>query len=175
MEKYDCNSIIFSSSCTVFGDGGTNDENGALGPISPYGRTKYMVEQILQDASAANKKLTTICLRYYNPIGAHPSGLIGESPLDIPNNLMPYILRVANKQLPQLGVFGDDYDTPDGTPIRDYIHVVDLAKGHVKAMSKAGDLSGYNVFNLGSGVGSSVLDVIEAFKKASGQDVPYVI
>lgn len=97
MEKYDCNSIIFSSSCTVFGDGGTNDENGVLGPISPYGRSKYMVEQILQDASAANKKLTTICLRYYNPIGAHPSGLIGESPLDIPNNLMPYILRVANK------------------------------------------------------------------------------
>ena len=97
MEKYDCNSIIFSSSCTVFGDGGTNDENGALGPISPYGRTKYMVEQILQDASAANKKLTTICLRYYNPIGAHPSGLIGESPLDIPNNLMPFVLRVALK------------------------------------------------------------------------------
>lgn len=136
MEKYNVNNIIFSSSACVYGVNGQVDEQSKLGPINPYGRTKLMIEQILEDAANANKQLNCIALRYFNPIGADPSGLIGESPNDIPNNLMPYIMRVANKKAPILGVFGNDYDTVDGTGVRDYIHVVDLAKGHTVALKK---------------------------------------
>ena len=134
-----------------------------------------MIEQVMKDLSFSNKEFCTIALRYFNPIGAHPSGLIGESPLDIPNNLMPYVTRVVMGQLPELGVFGNDYDTVDGTGVRDYIHVVDLAKGHTAALAKQHQLSGYNAFNLGTGKGTSVLELVEAFKKASGKDVPYKI
>jgi len=140
MEKYDVNNIIFSSSACVYGVNGQVNEGSQLGPINPYGRTKLMVEQILEDAAHANKKLSAIALRYFNPIGADPSGLIGESPKDIPNNLMPYIMRVGNKIAPFLGVFGNDYDTHDGTGVRDFIHVVDLAKGHSAALLKQGEL-----------------------------------
>lgn len=133
-----------------------------------------MNEQIMKDVAYADKEVTMIALRYFNPIGAHPSGLIGESPNDIPNNLMPYIMRVANKHLPELGVFGNDYNTIDGTGVRDYIHVVDLAKGHLAALAKD-DLKGYHVFNLGTGNGTSVLELVTAFEKASGVKIPYSI
>ena len=142
---------------------------------NPYGRTKYVIEEILKDVCVSDPQWTAVLLRYFNPIGAHESGRIGEDPNGIPNNLMPYISQVAIGRLPQLSVFGDDYDTPDGTGVRDYIHVVDLATGHVKAVDYALGHTGAEVFNLGTGVGYSVLDLVKAFEKANGVPVPYVI
>ncbi len=178
MKKAGVKNIIFSSSATVYG-------NPAFVPITeecpkgtctnPYGWTKWMLEQILTDVYNADHEWNVILLRYFNPIGAHKSGLIGENPNGIPNNLMPYITQVAVGKLPKLGVFGDDYDTPDGTGVRDYIHVVDLAIGHVKALKKIEENAGLFVCNLGTGKGYSVLDVVKAFEKASGIKIPYEI
>jgi len=170
--------IIFSSSATVYGNPAfvPITEECPLGEITnPYGRTKAMLEQILTDIYAADPAWNVILLRYFNPIGAHISGMIGEDPNGIPNNLMPYITQVAVGKLALLGVFGNDYDTPDGTCIRDYIHVVDLAKGHVKSVEKLKENPGLKVYNLGTGKGSSVLEVVDTFIKASGVNIPYVI
>ncbi len=177
MEAHDCNKIVFSSSATVYGVPKTVPlvEGMDTGCTNPYGWTKYMIEQILTDAAVANKKLSVVLLRYFNPIGAHESGRIGEDPNGIPNNLMPFITQVAVGKLPELSVFGDDYDTPDGTGVRDYIHVVDLAKGHVKAIEYADKNEGTEIFNLGTGIGYSVLDVVKAFEKANNLTVKYVI
>ena len=136
MSKYKVETFIFSSSACVYGENPSCKENDRVQPINPYGQTKAMIEQIMKDYAHSNPKFSGIALRYFNPIGAHPSGLIGESPNDIPNNLMPYIMRVANGHLPFLGIFGNDYDTVDGTGVRDYIHVMDLAKGHTAALDK---------------------------------------
>ena len=178
MRKHGVKNIIFSSSATVYGD-------PAFVPITeecpkgvctnPYGWTKWMLEQILTDIQKADPEWNVILLRYFNPIGAHKSGLIGEDPKGIPNNLVPYVAQVAIGKLPCLGVFGDDYDTPDGTGVRDYIHVVDLAKGHVKAIEKLADKEGVSVYNLGTGNGYSVLEVVHAFEKACGHEIPYEI
>ena len=178
MNEYGCKRIIFSSSATVYG-------NPAFIPITeecpkgictnPYGWTKHMIEQILTDFHTADNEWSVILLRYFNPIGAHESGLLGEVPNGIPNNLMPYIMQVASGKLPELGVFGDDYDTPDGTGVRDYIHVVDLAKGHVNSVDKVMSGTGVNIYNLGTGIGYSVLDIVNAFKKVNNVDVPYSI
>ncbi len=178
MKKYGCRRIIFSSSATVYGDPASVPitEDMPTGNCSnPYGKTKYMIEQILTDASHADPELTVVLLRYFNPIGAHKSGLLFEDPNGIPNNLMPYILKVAAGKLPCLSVFGNDYPTPDGTGVRDYIHVCDLAKGHVAAIEYSENHGGVSVFNLGTGNGYSVLDVVKAFDKVSGQKLPYVI
>ena len=142
---------------------------------NPYGWTKYMSEQILRDSAKAIEDWSVVLLRYFNPIGAHRSGLIGEDPKGIPNNLLPYVAQVASGKLEKIHVFGDDYDTPDGTGVRDYIHVVDLAKGHVKAIEGMEKMDGVNVFNLGTGIGYSVLDIIRAFSAACGKELPYVI
>ena len=178
MKKHNCKNIIFSSSATIYGD-------PAFIPITeecpkgictnPYGWTKSMLEQILTDIQKADSEWNVVILRYFNPIGAHISGRIGENPNGIPNNLMPYITQVAVGKLEQLGVFGDDYDTHDGTGVRDYIHVVDLAKGHVKALAKLEKGSGLNIYNLGTGTGYSVLDMVKSFEKANSVPVPYVI
>ena len=178
MRKHNVKNIIFSSSATVYGD-------PAMIPITeecpkgqctnPYGWTKSMLEQVLTDIQKADPEWNVVLLRYFNPIGAHKSGLIGENPNGIPNNLMPYITQVAVGKLKELGVFGDDYDTPDGTGVRDYIHVVDLAKGHVKALKKLEDHSGLNIYNLGTGHGYSVLDIVKNFEAATGVKIPYVI
>ena len=174
MEKYGCNEIIFSSSATVYGDPGKPEyvETMRTGQdiSSPYGKTKYMREEILKDATVANPKLSVVTLRYFNPIGAHPSGLLGEDPNGIPNNLMPIVMKVARKEIPKLAVYGDDYPTPDGTCRRDYIHVVDLSKGHLAAMQAL--KPGFNVYNLGSGKPNSVLEIVSAFEKASGKKLP---
>ena len=174
MEKYGCNEIIFSSSATVYGDPGKPEyvETMRTGQdiSSPYGKTKYMIEEILKDATVANPKLSVVTLRYFNPIGAHPSGLLGEDPNGIPNNLMPIVMKVARKEIPKLAVYGDDYPTPDGTCRRDYIHVVDLSKGHLAAMEAL--KPGFNVYNLGSGKPNSVLEIVSAFEKASGEKLP---
>ena len=169
--------FIFSSSATVYG---TPEElplketsRTGVGITNPYGQTKYMIEQILQDVVAANPNLQVTILRYFNPVGAHKSGLIGEDPNGLPNNLLPYVSQVAVGKLPEVGVFGDDYDTPDGTGVRDYIHVVDLAKGHVAALKSA--QNGVSVYNLGTGQGTSVLELINAFSKAAGKPIPYAI
>lgn len=178
MKDHGVNRFIFSSSATVYAPGNPMPltEEGLVGSaINPYGWTKIMAEQILQDTCKASPDLSVVSLRYFNPIGAHQSGLIGEDPQGIPNNLMPYITRVAKGLYPQLSVFGDDYETPDGTCIRDYIHVVDLARGHVDAMDYCKDHKGFEVFNLGTGKGTSVLDLVEAFKAANQVDVPYQI
>lgn len=177
MAKYNVNNIVFSSSATVYGVPETVPlvEGMKTGCTSPYGWTKLMIEQILTDTTVANKDLSVVLLRYFNPIGAHPSGRIGEDPTGIPNNLLPYITQVAIGKLPQLGVFGDDYPTHDGTGVRDYIHVVDLAKGHVKAIEYASKHKGTEIFNLGTGVGYSVLDIVKAFEKANDITIPYVI
>lgn len=178
MRKHGVKNIIFSSSATVYGDPAfvPITEECPKGEITnPYGQTKGMLEQILTDMYKADNEWNIILLRYFNPIGAHESGKIGENPNGIPNNLMPYITQVAVGKRECLGVFGDDYDTPDGTCIRDYIHVVDLALGHVKSVKKLQDKPGLKVYNLGTGVGSSVLDVVNTFVKASGVDVPYEI
>ncbi len=177
MEEVGCNKIVFSSSATVYGVPKEVPlvEGMDTGCTNPYGWTKYMIEQILTDASVANKDLSVVLLRYFNPIGAHASGRIGEDPNGIPNNLMPFITQVAVGKLPQLSVFGDDYPTHDGTGVRDYIHVVDLAKGHVKAIEYADKNTGTEIFNLGTGIGYSVLDVVKAFEKANDLKINYVI
>ena len=178
MRAHGVKNIIFSSSATVSGD-------PAFVPITeecpkgictnPYGWTKWMLEQVLTDIHTSDPEWNVILLRYFNPIGAHPSGLIGEDPKGIPNNLLPYVAQVAIGKLECLGVFGDDYDTPDGTGVRDYIHVVDLAVGHVKALDKLADKEGVSVYNLGTGNGYSVLQVVKAFEKACGHEIPYQI
>ncbi|MBR5535608.1 MAG: UDP-glucose 4-epimerase GalE [Clostridia bacterium] len=177
MEEFDCNKIVFSSSATVYGVPKQVPlvEGMDTGCTNPYGWTKYMIEQILTDAAQANDKLSVVLLRYFNPIGAHESGRIGEDPNGIPNNLMPFITQVAVGKLPQLSVFGDDYPTHDGTGVRDYIHVVDLAKGHVKAIEYADKNTGTEIFNLGTGIGYSVMDVVKAFEKANDLTINYVI
>ena len=178
MKKYGVNNFIFSSSATVYGTPKTVPlvETMPTGsPTNPYGWTKLMMEQILTDTAKANPEMSVVLLRYFNPIGAHESGRIGEDPNGIPNNLMPYITQVAAGRLPQLGVFGDDYPTHDGTGVRDYIHVVDLSKGHVKAIEYSANHKGTEVFNLGTGTGYSVLDIVKAFIKVNKIDIPYVI
>ncbi len=177
MQKFDCKKIVFSSSATVYGNNPIPyKEDMITGDVSsPYGRTKHFIEQILGDVYKADNSWSISLLRYFNPIGAHESGLIGEDPNGIPNNLMPYISRVAIGKLPQLTVFGGDYDTKDGTCIRDYIHVVDLAKAHLCAVAKILDTTGIEAYNIGNGVGYSVLDIINAFEKASGKKLNYVI
>lgn len=178
MRKYGCKNIIFSSSATVYGDPAfipITEECPKGSPTNPYGWTKHMIEQILTDLHTADPEWNVILLRYFNPIGAHKSGLIGEDPKGIPNNLLPYVAQVAIGKLECLGVFGNDYDTPDGTGVRDYIHVVDLAVGHVKAIDKIMENPGVKVYNLGTGKGYSVLEIVKAFSKACGHDVPYVI
>ena len=178
MQKYDCRRIVFSSSATVYGAHNPapfREDMPTGGTTNPYGTTKYFIEQILTDTQTAHPDWSVVLLRYFNPIGAHESGRIGEDPRDIPNNLMPYIAQVAVGKLPMLHVFGSDYDTPDGTGVRDYIHVVDLAAGHVCAVRKAMDESGVFVYNLGTGHGVSVLELVHAFEKASGVKVPYQI
>ena len=178
MRQHNCKNIIFSSSATVYGDPAEIPitENCPKGICTnPYGWTKWMLEQILTDLHTADEEWNVVLLRYFNPIGAHESGMIGEDPKGIPNNLLPYVAQVAIGKLKQVNVFGDDYDTPDGTGVRDYIHVMDLAQGHVAALQKLTAGSGVSVYNLGTGNGYSVLEVIRAFSKACGHDVPYVI
>ena len=178
MRKHGCKNIIFSSSATVYGDPAfiPITEECPKGKITnPYGQTKGMLEQVLTDLWVADHEWNVVLLRYFNPIGAHESGLIGEDPKGIPNNLVPYIAQVAVGKLECLGVFGNDYDTPDGTGVRDYIHVVDLAKGHVKAMKKLEPGSGVSIYNLGTGNGYSVLQVVKAFEKACGKEIKYAI
>ncbi|MBR4515737.1 MAG: UDP-glucose 4-epimerase GalE [Lachnospiraceae bacterium] len=178
MRKHGCKNIIFSSSATVYGDPAfvpITEECPKGTPTNPYGWTKSMLEQILTDLHTADEEWNVILLRYFNPIGAHKSGKIGEDPKGIPNNLLPYVAQVAIGKLECVGVFGNDYDTPDGTGVRDYIHVVDLAVGHVKAIDKIKENPGVKVYNLGTGNGYSVLDVIKAFSKACGHEVPYQI
>ncbi len=174
MAAHGCKNIVFSSSATVYGVPKTVPlkEDFPLSTTNPYGSTKLFIEGILKDIYKADNEWNVTILRYFNPIGAHESGLLGEDPNGIPNNLMPYITKVASKQLPVLNVFGNDYPTPDGTGVRDYIHVVDLAVGHIKAIEHMG---GCRVYNLGTGKGYSVLDIVHAFIKANGVDVPYVI
>ena len=178
MRSNGCKKIIFSSSATVYSlsdDVPLTEESGPLGCTNPYGWTKYMIEQILRDVAKADPEMSVVLLRYFNPIGAHESGLIGEKPAGIPNNLMPYITQVAQGIREKLSVFGDDYDTPDGTGVRDYIHVVDLAKGHLAALKYADGHKGCEVFNLGTGHGYSVLDLVKTFEKVNGVKIPYVI
>jgi len=179
MQQYSVNNLVFSSSATVYGDPASVpiDETFPLSVTNPYGRTKLMIEDMLRDISIApTSNLNVVLLRYFNPIGAHQSGLIGEDPNDIPNNLLPYVSQVAVGKLNAVSVFGDDYETDDGTGVRDYIHVVDLAKGHLQAMNFLSQSSNKcEVFNLGTGQGVSVLHVIEAFKQASGKEIPYQI
>ena len=178
MLEHDCFKFIFSSSATVYGDPEVlpiTEECKVGGTTNPYGTTKLMIERILADIHVSDKRFTPVILRYFNPIGAHKSGLIGERPNGIPNNLMPYIVRVASRELEILSVFGNDYDTPDGTGVRDYIHVVDLAKGHLCALKKALNDEGVFYYNLGTGTGYSVLDLVKNFEKVNGVDVPYKI
>lgn len=177
MEKYDCFNLVFSSSATVYGDPEflPIKETAKLSTTNPYGTTKLYIEQILRDLSVSNSKWNITLLRYFNPIGAHESGLIGESPNGIPNNLMPYIVKVAKGQLECLSVFGNDYDTIDGTGVRDYIHVCDLANGHLKALRTINGNDGVKVYNLGTGTGYSVLQIIETFKKVNNVNVNYKI
>lgn len=179
MRKHGCKNLVFSSSATVYGNPERIpiDEECRLGPTTnPYGTTKLYIEQMLRDLYTSDHEWNIALLRYFNPIGAHKSGLIGESPNDIPNNLMPYIVKVANKELEKLHVFGNDYDTPDGTGVRDYIHVVDLAKGHVCAINKLiNEHIGVEAFNLGTGNGYSVLEVVNTFAKVNDVEVPYQI
>ncbi len=178
MKKHGVNNFIFSSSATVYGTPETVPlvETMPTGsPTNPYGWTKLMMEQILTDTANANSDMSIVILRYFNPIGAHESGRIGEDPNGIPNNLMPYITQVAAGRLESLGVFGNDYPTHDGTGVRDYIHVVDLAKGHVKAIDYSAEHKGTEIFNLGTGTGYSVLDIVKAFSKVNNIEIPYEI
>ena len=176
MDKHNVKKIIFSSSATVYGDPERLplDENCRLSTTNPYGSTKLMMENIMQDLYKADNAWNIILLRYFNPVGAHESGLIGEDPKGIPNNLMPYVAQVASGKLACISVYGNDYDTPDGTGVRDYIHVVDLAHGHIAAIEHCND-SGVHIYNLGTGHGYSVLDMIHAFEKACGKTLPYKI
>ena len=178
MRRHNCHNIIFSSSATVYGDPASvpiREDFPVGGTTNPYGTTKVFNERILTDCCHADPELNVALLRYFNPIGAHPSGLIGEDPNGIPNNLVPYIAKVAVGKLEKVHVFGNDYPTPDGTGVRDYIHVVDLARGHVAAIKKLEQKPGLFICNLGTGHGYSVLDVINAFSKACGKEIPYVI
>lgn len=170
-------SLVFSSSATVYGDPDyvPIDESHPRSATNPYGQTKLHIEDILRDLAQSDPRWRIACLRYFNPVGGHESGLIGDDPTGIPNNLMPYVARVANGSLPLLKVFGDDYDTPDGTGVRDYIHVMDLAEGHRAALEFLETETGWHAFNLGTGEGYSVLDMIRAFEAASGQHIPYQI
>ena len=176
MKKANCKKLIFSSSATVYGtpERLPLDENCALSTTNPYGATKLMIENMLKDLAVAESDWNLILLRYFNPVGAHESGLIGEDPKGIPNNLMPYVAQVASGKLAKINVFGNDYPTPDGTGVRDYIHVVDLALGHVAALKRCTD-AGVHIYNLGTGIGYSVLDMIKAFEKASGKKLPFEI
>lgn len=175
MREHDVKNLVFSSSATVYGDPHKVPitEDFPLGPTNPYGRSKLMIEEILRDLHRADESWNIALLRYFNPVGAHPSGRIGEDPNDIPNNLFPYITQVAVGRLPELFVFGDDYPTPDGTGVRDYIHVVDLALGHLKALDKLVSNPGVVIYNLGTGQGYSVLEVVAAFEEVSGKKIPY--
>lgn len=177
MRKYGCKKMVFSSSATVYGpvNKAPYTEDMPTSATNPYGYTKVMIEQILKDVCTADGDWSVSLLRYFNPIGAHESGLIGEDPNDIPNNLMPYICQVAVGKLERLGIFGDDYDTPDGTGVRDYIHVVDLAKGHLCALKFVLENKGCDAVNLGTGKGSSVYDVLHSFEKACGKQLPYKV
>ena len=178
MIEHGCFNIVFSSSATVYGNPDVlpiTEDCKVGGTTNPYGTSKLMIERILKDINISNPKFTAIILRYFNPIGAHKSGLIGENPKGIPNNLMPYIVRVASGELKVLSVFGNDYDTHDGTGVRDYIHVVDLAKGHIKAIEKAVSDEGVFYYNLGTGTGYSVLDLVKNFEKVNKVKVPYKI
>jgi UDP-glucose 4-epimerase len=178
MKQYDCRNIVFSSSATVYGmpEKVPLDESCSTGALNPYGATKLFLERVISDVKAAEPDLGVVLLRYFNPVGAHPSGRIGENPNGIPNNLMPYIAQVAVGRLPKVRVFGDDYPTKDGTGVRDYIHVDDLARGHLAALKKLEQTPGeiYTV-NLGTGTGTSVLEIVKAFSAACGRDLPYVI
>lgn len=171
MQKYKVNKLIFSSSATVYGTQPvveyTETMQTGIGITNPYSRSKYMIEEIIKDVAISNPEFEATVLRYFNPVGAHPSGLIGEDPNDIPNNLMPIIMKVSRGELPCLNIYGDDYETPDGTGVRDYIHIVDLVKGHVAAMEKM--KPGVSAYNLGSGKGVSVLEMVAAFEKESGE------
>ena len=179
MEKFGVKKFVFSSSATVYGDPKKvplTESSPIGGTTNPYGTTKLYIEQILKDLYKADNSWDICILRYFNPVGAHESGLIGEEPQGIPNNLMPYIVRVASGELEQLSVFGNDYNTPDGTGVRDYIHVVDLAKGHVKAIEKLDkESNGLYIYNLGTGNGVSVLDMVKAFEKSTGKKISYKI
>ena len=177
MKEFGCKTFVFSSSATIYGDPDSVPikEDFPLSPTNPYGRSKLMIEDFLRDIYISDNSWSIALLRYFNPVGAHKSGLIGEDSKDIPNNLMPYIAQVAVGKLEKLSVFGGDYETPDGTGVRDYIHVVDLAKGHVKALQSLKNNSQLLVVNLGTGVGRSVLEMVKAFEKASGKKVPYEI
>lgn len=177
MQRYHVHKIVYSSSATVYRPDNPMplQEDAELGCTNPYGWTKFMCEQILRDLASADRNWSVVLLRYFNPIGAHPSGLIGEDPRDTPNNLMPYISQVAAGKREKLYIFGDDYDTPDGTGIRDYIHVVDLAKGHLAAIRYLEDYSGVEAINLGTGRGFSVLEVVKNFEQTTGVKVPYEI
>jgi UDP-glucose 4-epimerase len=177
MREHGCRDIIFSSSATVYGDPARVPitEDFPLSATNPYGRTKLFIEEILRDLCAADESFRAVLLRYFNPIGAHSSGRIGEDPQGIPNNLMPYVMQVAAGRLGRLQVFGDDYDTPDGTGVRDYIHVVDLALGHVAALERLADLPGCTPINLGTGRGYSVLEMVAASRAASGREIPHEV
>ena len=177
MKKHNVKKIIFSSSATVYGEQGvtemTEDMQTGVGITNPYGETKFMIEEILKDVAKAEPDFEAVILRYFNPVGAHESGLLGEDPNDIPNNLMPIIMKVSLGEILELSVYGDDYDTVDGTGMRDYIHVVDLARGHVAAMNKMNP--GVSIYNLGTGRATSVLEMVAAFERASGEKLPYKI
>lgn len=177
MRRNGVKKIVFSSSATVYGDQDgvmlTEDLQTGVGITNPYGWTKFMIEQILKDVSASDPEFEVTILRYFNPVGAHVSGLLGEDPNDIPNNLMPIVMKVSTGEIKELCVYGDDYNTPDGTGMRDYIHVVDLAKGHVAALKKMH--AGVEIYNLGTGEATSVLEMIKAFNAASGKELPYKI
>ena len=177
MKQCDVKTLVFSSSATVYGDSSAPpwNEHVPTSPTNPYGQSKLMVDQIMADASISDTAWSMTSLRYFNPVGAHPSGLIGEDPQGIPNNLMPFLAQVAVGRREALQVFGNDYPTPDGTGVRDYIHVTDLASGHIAALSYAHGRSGHHVFNLGSGQGISVLQMQRAFSKACGRDLPFVL
>jgi UDP-glucose 4-epimerase len=176
MDSYECNVLIFSSSATVYAPQESRiDELQLVKPNSPYGRSKYFIEEIIGDWTKMNQRKSAVVLRYFNPVGAHKSGEIGEDPIDIPNNLMPLIAQVAGQRRKRLDIFGDDYDTKDGTAIRDFIHVMDLAKGHIEGLVFAMEHSGLETFNLGTGVGHSVLEVIKTFEIVNGIDIPICV
>jgi len=178
MEKHNVRNLIFSSSATVYGSPDSlplTEESPLKRCTNAYGRTKFFIEEILRDVAEADNKWNFVLLRYFNPVGAHKSGKIGEDPQGIPNNLMPFVSQVAVGRRPKLSIFGGDYDTPDGTGVRDYIHVVDLALGHVASIKKLADNPSCIIYNLGTGVGCSVLEMVKAFSKASGKEIPYEI
>lgn len=177
MDAFKCRNIVFSSSATVYGIPQylPYDEAHPCAPTNPYGRTKYFIEEMIKDWSAADTSVSAVILRYFNPVGAHSSGMIGEDPNDIPNNLMPYISQVAVGKIPHLQIFGNDYETRDGTGLRDYIHVVDLARAHVNALDFVAGSKGVEIFNIGTGDGATVLEVIQAFEAASNRQIPYEI